>query len=290
MVWWSICWLMNVLSSFIKHIWLSLILTWGSEAIWVLHWNRTVWLLSFEAWVCKSVSSWFAYKWEKLSVLSLNHLSHGLVQEVVCGVPWLVSILSRRWSSFIRTFFLVFIWFYKSSVANWWEIEPCWTLVHNDCIIYWLWIPWNASCKSALILFRNILNNLQWLLNTVKVIVRWLIVLSILVKLIFILIIILDINILCNILNLIDLEMVVLVIVVVSDLRIIHNCGWYLWLSIILFKTVEHSWFFDVIECWLFFNNKFSCSKSLVSFCDGFLQNWYWPLWLFGILFGILRS
>jgi len=42
----------------IKHIWI-LILTWSSKAKWVLHWRRAEILLSFEAWICKSVSSLF---------------------------------------------------------------------------------------------------------------------------------------------------------------------------------------------------------------------------------------
>lgn len=48
------------------------------------------------------------------------------------------------------------------------------------------------------------------------------------IKMVFILIIVLDVNILRNIFNLIDLKVIVLVKVIIGDFSIIHYSVWYL--------------------------------------------------------------
>jgi len=193
-----------------------------------------------------------------------------LIQEVVSGVAWFVSILSWGRSFLSGVLFWVFNSFIKSFVANWWEVISSWALIHDDGIILWLCIPWDAPCKSVLILIfiSNKRRSLCCLLGTIVIKLSWLLILIINIEVILVLIIVLDVNILCNILDLVNFKMVVLVIVIVCNLRIIHYSGRYLWLRIILVKVIEDFWFFNVMESRFFFAILFSSFQGFLSFWD----------------------
>lgn len=105
----------------------------------------------------------------------------------------------------------------------------------------------------------------------------------------FILIIVLDVNILSNIFNLINFEMVVLIKVIICDFRIIHYCGWYLWLVVILLETIEHFWLIHVVEGW-FFVNIFLLLQGFVTLWNTFFHNWNCLFCAFGICFWVFGS
>ena len=121
------------------------------------------------------------------------------------------------------------------------------------------------------------------------IVIIWLIKRIMNIKMVFILIIVLDVNILRNIFNLIDLKVIVLVKVIIGDFSIIHYSVWYLWLIVILLKAIEHFWFFHVVEGWLFVSILLWL-QSLLTFVNTFFHYWYCFFGAFSILFWVFGS
>jgi len=240
-------------------------------------------------WICKSVGSRFVHKWEELSVFILHHLCHCLVKEIVSWIPWLTSVLSWCWSSLNWRWIMIlkFGCFNESFVAARREVVSGRTLIHYYGVIGWLLESIHAGTKSALVMgFIWHLSWLTWFLWTAIVKIGWLLILIRLVELKLVLIVVLNVNILCNIFNLVDFVMISLVIVVVSNFRIIHYSGRYLWLSIVLFKSIEHFWLLHIMEGWFFISNDFlASSQGFISFLNAFFLYWNSLFCSFSVLF-----
>lgn len=119
---------------------------------------------------------------------------------------------------------------FNESVAARRKVVSGRTFVHNYGVVDWLLESVQAGTKSAFIVCLIWhWSCLTWFLWTVIVKIGWLLILIRLIELTdFVLIIVLNVNILSDIFNLIDFVMVGLIIVVVSYLRIVHYSSWYL--------------------------------------------------------------
>jgi len=113
--------------------------------------------------------SLFVHQWEEFSVFSLNDLSHGLVQEVLSWINWLLnSILSASAGALS----LVELGIYHFNVfgVDWREIISDWVLISIDDVVLTVdavtsWIPWGLLLKSASV----------WLWHLAEVRLLWLI-------------------------------------------------------------------------------------------------------------------
>lgn len=111
-------------------------LTWRSKAKSIGHWHRLLHccclLLAFTA---EPVGSWLAHQREELSIFALDHLCHGLVQEVVGRIARFVPVLPRSRSSSIRAISLINKLAIYEAVPIRREVIPCWALVHDDGVV-----------------------------------------------------------------------------------------------------------------------------------------------------------